>query len=118
MAKLHDLVHVLDHSNAMNLGWLRSSPCVITCHDLLAIRAAQGEFAETATGWTGRLLQRWILHGLRTAPYVACVSAKTQADFQRLTGRADRFVRVLPHALHGSFLPGVALPSAGKSGHQ
>ena len=45
-----DLIHVADHSNAIYLPLLGSKPSITTCHDLLAVRAALGEFPEVGTG--------------------------------------------------------------------
>jgi glycosyltransferase involved in cell wall biosynthesis len=117
LAGTHDLVHVVDHSNSMYLRTVRRKPSLITCHDVLAIRAARGEFPESPTGWTGRLLQRWILSGLVGARNVLCVSVKTFDDLRALTvdtdevGRAGVQVRVVYNALNWSFRPGAELPT-------
>jgi len=118
LARTHDLVHVLDHSNSMYLRTARRRPNLITCHDVLAIRAARGEFPQAPTGWSGRLLQRWILSGLRGARYVLCVSAKTADDLKALTG--DRIedsgnlaqLRVIYNALDWSYRHGAELSSS------
>jgi heptosyltransferase-3 len=115
-ARDHDLVHILDHSNSMYLRMVRQKPNLITCHDVLAIRAARGEFPQSPTGWSGRLLQRWILSGLRGASHVLCVSAKTADDLKALTadkveaGKSDVEMRVIYNALNWSYRPGAELP--------
>ncbi len=90
------LVHVCDHSNA---PYLRAIPDlaerIITCHDLLAVRAALGEFPQQRTGFTGRLLQRYILRGLKTAPAVFCDSSPTLEDVVRLAGVPRERCRVV-----------------------
>jgi glycosyltransferase involved in cell wall biosynthesis len=111
LAKAHDLVHIADHSNSMYLRTVRGKPNLITCHDLLAIRAARGEFPQSPTGWSGRLLQRWILSGLRAARNVLCNSAKTANDLKALTGETGAEVRVVPLSLNWSYRPGATLPS-------
>src|SRR5262245_32617773 len=45
------IVHVCDHSNSVYVRQLWRSPHLVTCHDLLAVRSARGEFAENPTGW-------------------------------------------------------------------
>jgi glycosyltransferase involved in cell wall biosynthesis len=115
LARSHDLVHVLDHSNSMYLRTVRRKPNLITCHDVLAIRAARGEFPQAPIGWSGRLLQRWILSGLRGARYVLCVSAKTAEDLKTFTDEAVKTgseTRVIYNALNWSYQPGAALSSA------
>jgi len=112
LAKTHDLVHIADHSNAMYLGMIGDAPSLITCHDVLAIRAARGEFFQVSVGWTGRILQRWILASLRSARYVICVSAKTAMDLRALTGDAGAQVRVIHNALNWKYRPGATLPDS------
>jgi glycosyltransferase involved in cell wall biosynthesis len=111
LAKDFDLVHVADHSNSMYLRSVGATPALITCHDVLAIRAAQGEFPESPTGWTGRILQRWILSGLRAAGNVACVSSKTVSDLKLLTGETGANLRVIYNPLNWSYQPGAPLPA-------
>jgi glycosyltransferase involved in cell wall biosynthesis len=111
LARDHDLVHILDHSNSMYLRSVRGRPNLITCHDVLAIRAARGEFQESPTGWSGRLLQRWILSGLRAARHVACDSQKTASDLKVLTGETGSHLRVVNLAVNWNYRPGMSLPS-------
>jgi glycosyltransferase involved in cell wall biosynthesis len=80
------VIHVCDHSNAIYLNFLPSQRCLLTCHDLLAVRSARGEFTVHRTGWTGRILQRWILSGLRRAKLVVCDSEATRSDVLRIIG--------------------------------
>ncbi len=108
----HDLVHVLDHSNSMYLRPVCRRPNLITCHDVLAIRAARGEFKEMQTSWSGKLLQRWILSGLRRARYVVCDSHKTASDLRALTGSNGSHLHVQHLATNWNFAPGAVL-SAG-----
>jgi len=109
-ARQFDLVHICDHSNSMYLNAAAGVPAVITCHDVLAIRAAQGEFAATRTGWAGRRLQAWILRGLRSAKNVICVSHKTADDLARLTGevgvaQAGTRIEVILNPLNWHYQP-------------
>jgi glycosyltransferase involved in cell wall biosynthesis len=111
LATKSDLVHIIDHSNSMYLSSIGTAPALITCHDLLAVRAARGEFPETRTGWSGRLLQRWILSGLKRAQNVVCVSQKTAADLVALTGGAESRVTVIYNTLNREFKPPVEAPA-------
>ena len=67
MVEWADIVHICDHSNAFYVKYVQHRPYVVTCHDMLAVRSAIGEFACNRTSWTGRQLQNIILCGLRTA---------------------------------------------------
>src|SRR5260370_37656547 len=86
------LVHVVDESNAIYLFWIRSQKSIVTCNDLLAVRSALGEIPEHRTGFAGKLLQKWILGGLRRASQIVCISEATRFDVLRLTGKSEREV--------------------------
>ena len=94
-ARRFELVHIIDHSNAVYLFWLRSKKSVVTCNDLLAVRSALGEIPENKTALTGRLLQQWILAGLRRAHHIACISDATKFDVLRLTGQSEKDVSTI-----------------------
>ena len=89
------LVHIVDQSNAIYLFWLRSAKVVVTCNDLLAVRSALREIPEHRTGFTGRLLQKWILAGLRHADHIVCISEATKLDVLRLTGKPEEKVSTI-----------------------
>ena len=108
----YDLVHIPDQGYAMYRHVLGRKAHLITCHDVHSIRAARGEFPIAGTGWTGRLLQEWILSGLRTAQEVICVSQKTAADLRRLCAGREPRIHVIHNALNREYKPGVGL-SAG-----
>ena len=80
------LVHICDHSNAVYARHCAAVPIVVTCHDLLAVRAALGEATDTPASPTGKILQRWILRGLQRASAIVCVSRATLDDVVRLLG--------------------------------
>jgi len=79
-----DIVHICDHSYAMYSFHVSTRPVVVTCHDMLAVRGALGEDTDCPASRTGRILQRWIVAGLRRATKVACVSTATSEDVERI----------------------------------
>ena len=89
------VVHICDHSNAPYTRHLRRVPHIVTCNDLLAIRSALGEFPQNPTGWTGRMLQRWIANGLRRANRIACISEATRRDLLRVLRIGGRRATVI-----------------------
>ncbi|MBI1840571.1 MAG: glycosyltransferase family 4 protein [Verrucomicrobia bacterium] len=99
------LVHVCDHSNAVYLGRLRGVKTVVTCHDLLAVRSARGEFPENPTSRTGRRLQEMILKGIGRADRVVCVSEQTRQDVLRLTSLKQGQVRLVSNGLNHAYSP-------------
>lgn len=109
-----DVVHICDHSSAMTVPWLRGKPHLVTCHDVLAIRGAAGRIDRYRVGTGGRVLQRWILAGLRRAEHVVCDSLQTQREFQELVGLPDARVSVVPVALNHPYHPMAAGDAAAR----
>jgi glycosyltransferase involved in cell wall biosynthesis len=96
------LVHICDHSNAVYARHCRPHKTLVTCHDLLAVRGALGEQTDCPASITGRILQRWILNGLRQADALACVSRATADDVERLVvrGKDHPPVTIVPMGLN------------------
>lgn len=95
-ARWADVVHICDHSNAIYTRYVHSRAHLVTCHDVLAIRSALGEFPQNPTGRTGRQLQRMILNGLKQARHVACDSESTKDDLSRISGLGTDCLSVVP----------------------
>lgn len=70
--------HICDHSNAFYLHFLPKKNTVITCHDVLAIRAGLG-YTDTYCSATksGKILQKIILNALCGAKNLVAVSEFT-----------------------------------------
>lgn len=105
LAKRPALVHIGDHSNAVYVSRCRGLPVIVTCHDLLAVRGGLGEETDCPASATGKLLQRWILRGLRKADVVACVSEATARDAERMVRRGNLLPRValVPNGLNFAY---------------
>ena len=88
------LVHICDHSNAVYAKTCKPHKILVTCHDLLAVRGALGEQTDCPASFTGRILQRWILNGLRKADAIACASRATADDAERLVARENNLPRI------------------------
>ncbi len=88
------LIHIIDHSNAIylpKLSRITQAKKIITCHDLIAIRTAKGEFAQAPkTSKSGKRLQNWISDSLHHADYYACDSRQTQEDLNRVDPDVQR----------------------------
>jgi glycosyltransferase involved in cell wall biosynthesis len=80
----NDVIHICDHSNAVYVNVTQKVPHLVTCHDLLAIRSARGEFVENPTSPTGQIYQRKIFNGLKRARKIVCVSEATRNDLLKL----------------------------------
>jgi glycosyltransferase involved in cell wall biosynthesis len=104
-ARRADVVHVCDHSNAMYGSWLRDRAHLVTCHDVIAIRAAHGLDHTWHTGMTGRVFQNLILRGLSRAQYVVCVSQLTHDQLLELQPAISSRSVVIHNALNFDFHP-------------
>ena len=100
-----DVVQICDHSNAIYVKYLESRPHVVTCHDMLAVRSALGEFPGYPTRWSGRRLQQMILNGLARARNIVCVSEATRADVERLVPGCDRNLTCIHNGLNYPYGP-------------
>ena len=100
-----DVVHIIDHANAVYATALRGVPALATCHDLLQLRAARGEVPQQTVGWVGRRYQAWIRASLARLQLIACVSNQTQTDALRLIRLPPAQVRHIPNALNYPYQP-------------
>jgi len=95
-----DIVHICDHSNAMYSLHISTRPVIVTCHDMLAVRGALGEDTDCPGSRTGKLLQRWIVSGLRRADRLACVSTATFEDVKRIVRTRSLSLQVILNGLN------------------
>jgi glycosyltransferase involved in cell wall biosynthesis len=92
-----DIVHLCDHGAAMYaptiMRTIRRTPVLVTCHDMIAVRASRGELPGLRSSLFGKILQRWICRGLRRATRVVCVSRATFDDASRILDDASRILK-------------------------
>jgi len=84
------VVHFADHSDALLMPWtFFSSRKMVTCHDLIAVRAALGEIPEYRPKVLGTFYQKLVLRGLSKADSIAAVSEATAEDVARLVPKVN-----------------------------
>lgn len=98
-----DLVHVCDQGNGILVPHLRTFRNLLTCHDVIAIRAARGEMRGMHVGRTGRLFQRLNLRGLEAARDVLCVSETTREQLLAIAPRSPERTHVVRNGLYERF---------------
>jgi glycosyltransferase involved in cell wall biosynthesis len=69
-----------DHALGPWIPLVSGKPHVVHCHDFLAQQSANGLIAENRTRWTGRIYQKYIRDGYRSAKNFISVSRKTKDD--------------------------------------
>ena len=99
------LIHICDQANALYTRWLQDVPHLVTCHDVMAIQIARGLVPGLTTGRTGRLLQDWILSGLKNAAYVVCDTPETRTDLLALVPELESRSRTLELPLNYPYAP-------------
>ncbi len=100
-----DVVHICDHSNSMYVKHVSSKPHLITCHDLLAVRSARGDFPVNKVGFTGQLLQSWISRGLKAANFIVCDSYATLNDCKLVLAIPETSLAVVYLGLNYPYKP-------------
>ena len=95
-----DVVHILDHANAVYAPLFAGRPLLATCHDLLQIRAARGEIVEHQVSTLGRRYQSWVLDHIARLPRVVTPSTETAVHLRRLTQLSPQQISVIPMALN------------------
>ena len=94
-----DLIHISDHSNSIYLPQLirfSQIPKLTTCHDLIAIRSASGEFPKAPiTSYKGKQLQRYIEKSLSYSDYFACDSLQTKFDLNKRIPQSRKRSKVI-----------------------
>jgi Glycosyltransferase len=100
-----DVVHIVDHANSVYAPLFANQAVVATCHDLLQIRAARGEFTQHRVSVLGRRYQSWILQNIAQLPHVVVPSEQTSLDLTRLTGLPRERMSIIPLALNFPYQP-------------
>ncbi|WP_290478166.1 MULTISPECIES: glycosyltransferase [unclassified Leeuwenhoekiella] len=95
-----------DHALGPWVPYVKKYPHIIHCHDFLAQRSALGEIPENATGFTGRLYQKFIRTGYRKGKNFICISQKTESDLLHfLEPNFPEFCEVIYNGLNQDFFP-------------
>lgn len=96
------LVHILDHSNALYYPFCKGFRTVLSCHDLIAIKAAKGLTYFHKVGFMGKILQKSIEFCLKQVTIIVCLSKATQRAVRQVL---DKTKEDLPIVYLGSYYP-------------
>ncbi|HEY0866055.1 MAG TPA: glycosyltransferase family 1 protein [Fimbriimonas sp.] len=97
-----DLVHLCDQGNALYLNEFHHRPHLVTCHDLLALRASLGEIPGWGVSASGKQLLAAVRRRLASAANIACVSDATRRDYERLIPSKPR-IHLVPNGLFNPY---------------
>lgn len=111
-------VHICDHSNAYYAFAILGRQCTVTCHDVIAIQAAQGLVPGWKVGSSGRALQWLISCGLGAVDKVYCASAFTRTELLALQLASPQRTAVALHAVDPLITAGLKAPAASPAGQR
>jgi len=99
-----DLFHIVDQGYADLAALLPKGRTIVTCHDLMLLRAEEG-----VAGFRGRRATlarfRWSTSFLPRVAHVACDSECTRGDVIRLCGVQPELTSVIPLGVRPTFAP-------------
>ncbi len=100
-----DVVHLVDHGLAPYIKHLQGVPHLVTCNDLIAMRASLGELPEWHTSGTAAIFQQKIRQGLSGAQHIVCISEATRSDVCRLSDVSQERTTVVYDSLFYPYTP-------------
>jgi len=99
-----DVYHVVDHGYGHVAALLPRERVVMSCHDLMLMRAAEGDAGFTP-GRASLARFRWSTSYLRRAARVVTPSEATKRDVVRLRGVSPDRISVVPYGVDDRFRP-------------
>jgi glycosyltransferase involved in cell wall biosynthesis len=103
-----DIHHVVDHSYAHLAGALPRRRTVVTCHDLMLLRMADGTVSGGSAGRITPAAFRYSIRFLRDAAAVVCDSQATALDVERYAHGDPSRLHVVYPGLNAGFRPQAA----------
>ena len=104
-----DVFHMVEHS-AAHLARSMKAPTVVTVHDVIVLRAANGDIPWVGKRWWIWRF-KWGTRHLRHADAIVCPSETSRRDVVELCQIDPERVHAIPHTMEGRFRP---LPPAEK----
>jgi glycosyltransferase involved in cell wall biosynthesis len=106
-----DIFHIIDHSDAHIVRWLRKTgkPIVVTCHDLINIVYPDNLQDSVRLPIISDHLGRYSIKSMEYADAIVAVSAETAKNIGKVLNIEPDRVTVIPNAVDSLFYP---LPQA------
>lgn len=101
-----DVFHIVDHAYAHLLRNLPAERAVVTCHDLMPLKLAAGEFGtQRDVPRIATALFRKSLSHLHEAAAIISVSHATARDLMKYLGIPSHKIAVIHHGVEGEYRP-------------
>jgi glycosyltransferase involved in cell wall biosynthesis len=102
--RTHTVFHLTDHSDGHLAAITPPARTVVSCHDLMVLRAREGTAGFRSRPWTTARFA-WSTSFLGRVARVVCGSEATKADVVRLRGVAPDRISVVPYGVSDRFQP-------------
>jgi glycosyltransferase involved in cell wall biosynthesis len=102
-----DIFHIIDHSDAHIVRWLRKTgkPIVVTCHDLINIVYPDNLQNSVRLPIISDRLGRYSIESMEYADAIVAVSAETAKNIGKVLNIEPDRVTVIPNAVDSTFQP-------------
>ncbi len=102
-----DVFHIVDHSDAHIVRWLRKTgkPIVVTCHDLINILYPENLQGSVRLPIISDRLGRYSIQGMEYADAIITVSSETAKNVDRVLNVNRDRVTIIPNAVDPLFRP-------------
>lgn len=97
-----DIYHIVDHGYADLAAVLPKERTVVTCHDLMLLKAREGVAGFRGRPWSVWRFG-WSTSYLKEVAHVVCVSRATKADVLRLRGVREDRISIIPNGISARF---------------
>jgi len=101
--KAADLYHIIDHSYGHLAYPLHKRPLVVTCHDLIPLRAAIEGIPEFCVKLFSAKKFRWAIMGMRLADIIIAVSQSTKQDILEFLDIPEHKIHVVHNGVDSKF---------------
>ena len=98
-----DLYHIIDHSYGQLAYPLYKRPLVVTCHDLIPLRASIEGIPEFWVKSFSAKKFRWAVMGMRLADIIIAVSQSTKQDIIEFLDIPEHKIRVVHNGVDSKF---------------
>ncbi|MEM2057462.1 MAG: glycosyltransferase family 1 protein [Candidatus Bathyarchaeia archaeon] len=102
-----DIFHVVDHSYAHLVYWLKRAgkSVVVTCHDLINFFYPENLYSRARLPSVAMTLWKFSVQGMRRADHIITVSYCTARDVKQLLHIKPERITVIPDAVDSQFRP-------------
>ena len=102
-----DIFHIIDHSDAHIVRWLRKigKPVVVTCHDLINLLYPENLQGSVRLPFVSDRLGLYSIKGMEYADAIVAVSSETAKNINQVLNIRQHRISIIPNTLDPTFRP-------------